>query len=251
MEIRANGNNLLVGDDRGFLEAASAYGVERGGWGWAAAAVDFTNDGRTDLFHATRNLNLEQYRRTLSESEITWLRTQFPSLSYPALWAGAADGFARRDAADAGLEPTNGRGVAHLDYDNDGRMDLIVATVGGQYVVYENVGAEGDALQVLVRNEGGIAPVGADVTVEVGAESASRSQFHAYNSKTDYLSQSTRVLHFGVGAHDSVTVTVTWPNGTERTLEGVEPGQRIVVTREGIVESVSLEPPANRSTGSA
>jgi len=234
MQIRGEGNNLLVNRGNGtFGEAAAVYNVRSGGWGWAAVAADFTNSGRMDLFHTTRDIYLEKYRRTMRDSEVEYLQTRFDFFDYPAVWRHTDDGFERVDAAESGIGGANGRGVAELDYNNDGRVDLIVADAGGHYALYENTGTSGNALRVDVRGTGSHPELGAQVTVEQGEFTRIESR----DSKSDFLSQDTRVLHFGTGNRTSVDVTVEWANGTEHTIQGVPTGNTVTVFPNGTVRT--------------
>ena len=50
-----------------------------------------------------------------------------------------------------GLRPgplVNGRGVAAADYDNDGRMDIAVNSIGGKLILLHNTGPSGHWLEV-------------------------------------------------------------------------------------------------------
>lgn len=242
MEIRSAGNNLLVNEDNGTLdEAAAVYGVRAGGWGWAAIAADLTNDGHVDLFHTTRDINLEKYRQTLRDQEVRYLQTQFSFYDYPVVWSGTNRGFVRLDPAERGFEATNGRGAVQLDYDRDGRLDVAVADAGGTYALYQNVGAEGNAVQVAVRGTESVSSLGARVVVET----PNGTRVQARTSKSDFLSQDSRVLHFGTGNRTRTDVTVTWADGNRRVFEDVRTGQRITVAPTGIVDSM----PFNRTAG--
>jgi hypothetical protein len=138
---RTRGNNLLRYDGNGtFVDRARARNVRKGGWGWAAAFADLDNDGDQDLFHSTQRL--VQVRDT-------------PHFTYPMLWRRTADGFEKQNASAAGFAETDGRGVADLDFDRDGDVDLIVGVYGGEFRVYENRGAAGNSLGI--RLAGGAA----------------------------------------------------------------------------------------------
>ncbi|MFB6136212.1 MAG: CRTAC1 family protein [Halobacteriaceae archaeon] len=210
------GNTLLVNDGGGrFHDAAVRYGVRRGGWGWAAAFADLDDDGHRDLFHATQRV----FRVNASE----------PVYTFPMVWRRDGDRFVRLDASRLGFDETNGRGATVLDYDRDGDLDVAVAVHGGRFRLYENRGCGGRALAVDVAG-GPDAPVGARVTVSAGGEEWSRR----VRLRTTYQSQRGNLLHFGVGDHRRVTVRVAWPDGTVRTVAGVETGARLVVGPDGV-----------------
>lgn len=215
---RAVGNNLLINQgDGSFVDEADEYGVREGGWGWAAVFEDFDNDGRTDLFHTTQVLGgiADEHHR---------------SLATPMIWKRTDDRFTKLDAAEVGFEEMNGRGGATLDADGDGSMDIVAASVNGEYKLYENTGAEGNWLQIRVLPGDETPAIGAEVSVVVNG-STRRTRVTA---RTDFLSQSTRTLHFGLGDHESVDrIECSWPTGSTRSFERVDANQRLVVSPDG------------------
>jgi hypothetical protein len=215
---RAAGNTLLINRANATFEfAAPEYGLAEGAWGWAAVIADLDNDGDRDAFHTTETFY------TLDDSD--------PHLTYPMVWEREGDDYESRDASELGFLETDGRGVAELDYDNDGDRDLLVAQYDGRFVLYENrVRDGGNWLDVRVAREG--APsLGARVSITVDGETR-----HAVsNAKADFLSQDTRVLHFGLGAHETVEeLRVVWPDGTTATYTELRGNRTVVVRPDGV-----------------
>jgi len=238
MEFRATGNNLLVNQGNGtFTDRAAEYGVERGGWGWAAEVVDFDNDGSRDLFHTSRYMSFRYTDKRFSAQEIEQIHATYSFYEYPVVYERTGKrAFDRRSPTATGFAQSDGRGVASLDFDGDGDADLLVANANGNYRLYENVADDGASLRVEVQGAGNATALGATVSVRTGNETRSRS----YHSQTDFLSQSPRVLHFGLGDVATADVVVTWPDGTRRTFENVPTDQRIVVSPDGIESGVDF-----------
>jgi len=214
---RTQGNTLMLNDGTGNLsDAAPEYDVRVGGWGWASSHTDFDNDGDGDIVHAT------QHVVRIDRAE--------PHYTYPMVFERTGENFTNRDASDLGFDESDGRGLATLDYDRDGDRDVLINSYDGQVRVYENVGADANSLQFRAVDENDTTAYGATVTISVGDHETVVQQ----TIRSDFLSQESRVNHVGLGTADAVDVHVVWPDGTERTFEGVAVDQRIRVTRDGI-----------------
>jgi hypothetical protein len=219
-----------------FTDRAGHYGVSRGGWGWAATLSDFDNDGDEDLFHAT----------STDVPIRNWSRLGYIS---PVYWERTSEGFERRNSTKLGFDATNGRGIATLDYDSDGRLDLVVADSGPfsfkspsimegknaiyrDYKLYENRGPKRNWLQLRIAgNEAHPVSIGARVKLTAGNLTIIKQN----NARSDYLSQETRMLHFGLGEQRQVSrIQVVWPDGTTRSFKNISANQRLVITPNGI-----------------
>jgi len=222
---RIEGNNLMLNRDGTEFEfAGGTYGVKEGGWGWAAVHADLDNDADRDLFHATQ--------------DVVRIDDEDPHFTYPMVFERTGANFTSRDASELGFAEANGRGVGQLDFDRDGDVDLLVSTYDGALKLYENNADELDdrhSLQVSVLDSEGSTAIGAEVSVAAGES----SQFGVVNAKSDYQSQDTRVLHFGLGESEEVAeLTVVWPDGTERTFDSVSADQRLRVFPNGTTQTV-------------
>jgi hypothetical protein len=125
------------------------------------------------------------------------------------------------DAGQALQTPRVGRGLATGDYDNDGRIDVLVTDVTGQPILLHNesTGAGNRPRHwlgiKLIGKRSNRDGYGATVTVSVGGRTLVR-HCHADGS---YLSSSDPRLHFGLGdATAADTVTVRWPSGATQTV---------------------------------
>jgi len=220
LDFNNRGNNLLINRGNGtFVDRAREYGIQEGGWGWSASISDFDNDGQRELVHATK------YYLRNHDGDITLQETT------PSLWDRADNGtFRSVDAEDLGFEHSNGRGLAVLDANRDGALDVIVANTHGEFRYYENRVTTGNWLQVRVEQDD-VSVLGADVSVTTsdGRKSAVQS------SEANFFSQSTRTRHFGLGRAEVQRVRVVFPDGTERVFEDVPTNARVVVTRNGTV----------------
>lgn len=221
---RLKGNNVLTANGSGYDDVGSDLRLAEGGWGWAAALADLDSDGQLDAAHSTQTVV------TFDEEE--------PVYELPMVWVGHGGQFYRQDAEEIGLEIADGRGLARTDFDVDGALDLAVATYDEPYMLYENRGDQGESLQVRVGGGAETVAVGAEVYATVDGEEIHRRA----TARTDYQSQESRVVHLGLGEAETVEeLRVVWPDGTERTVEDVEAGQRIRVTPDGIQQRLEYD----------
>ncbi len=134
-------------------------------------------------------------------------------------------------AAAAGVDnDRDGRGVAVADFDGDGRLDIVETNAGQESLLYLNRTApRGHWLELrLVGTRSNRDAIGARVTVSAdGAR-----QIHEVDGGNGYAAQSSKVVHFGLGAATHVDrVEIRWPSGT---VEAVHPAiDALTTVREG------------------
>jgi enediyne biosynthesis protein E4 len=129
-------------------------------------------------------------------------------------------------------QPRVGRGAAYADFNNDGRLDLLLSTNGGPAYLFANTATGDAALQRSLRvkligtksNRDGI---GAVVKLNAGGE----MQTEMLRSGSSYMSASELVLTFGLAGHEQAdAIEIRWPSGQVDKLANVAAGQKIVVT---------------------
>ncbi len=162
--IRAHNNMWKRAPGKGFDEVAMDEGAGRCGFSWGAKFADFDLDGESDLMVINGRLqgpDVKQidgaysfwYQRFLLHEVPVALRDQYavehvlqmPPNFYMSSFERSClfqqkNGHFYDVATQAGItDRLNGRGLALIDYDNDGRMDFVVANVGADALVYHNV----------------------------------------------------------------------------------------------------------------
>jgi hypothetical protein len=167
--------------------------------GWHAEFGDVDNDGFSDLFIAKGNVD-----------QMPGMATRDPN----NLLMQKADGTFVETAFDAGVATTDrSRGAAFADFDQDGRLDLIVTNRRAPLELYRNVTPDtGHWLRVKLRQSGGNPnAIGAVVRFETGVSAQSQQVVigggHAGGQALP--------LHFGLGHAEAVTVIVDWPDGAQ------------------------------------
>jgi hypothetical protein len=229
LDIKNRGNNLLINRGDGtFEDRATEYGVRvTGGWGWAGHLVDFDNDADLDLLHTTKYYLVSEGGELFKPKKPT-----------PTAWERTGPKtFEPRNASDLGLESSDGRGMAVLDYDADGDQDFVIADTTDPFKLYENRRADrsgGHWLRVRVAGTPRQTPIGSELHVRTD----NGTQFAVYNSRANFFSQDARPVHFGLAGDDAVDLRVVWPDGTERTFPDVQADGLVVVSRDGSIERV-------------
>jgi enediyne biosynthesis protein E4 len=216
------GNRVYRNDgDRRFTDVTDDFGLRDGGWGWGVAAFDADNDGAFEVAQVSG----------IDSPDIPILE---PFRAAPSFfWTRDGDSFAEA-SAEVGFTMVNGRGLAVLDYDGDGRQDLVTARPGSAPRLFRNVsGGVGHWIRVeavgRVTNREGLHAV---VTIRRNSEVILRSQVQ---SLTDFIGQSERVVHVGLGSDGApVDIEVEFPaTGRRATLSGVSVDQTVRVEEPG------------------
>jgi hypothetical protein len=166
--------------------------------GWSNGIFDFDNDGRKDLFAANGGLN----------DNVDGARQRCVVLAQRA--GGTFDAVAVGAAA---LH----RGAAFGDFDNDGRIDAVIARLGETPLLLRNVTGGGNhwlGLK-LVGSRGNRDAIGAVVHIRT----AQGDQWNQVTTSVGYASSSDLRVHFGLGGETRAAVEIRWPGGTLSKLE--------------------------------
>ncbi|MBV9848346.1 MAG: CRTAC1 family protein [Armatimonadetes bacterium] len=186
--------------------------------------LDYDNDGWLDLIMANGHVrdNATSYR-----ADATFLQ---PTLLFHNDHGRRLEDVSGAAGADI-AKPILGRGLAIGDYDNDGKVDvLIVDSQGAPLLLHNESRVSGHWLSfALIGTRSNRDGYGASVTVTAGGLTQTR-WCHADGS---YLSSSDKRVHVGLGAATvAQSVTVRWPSGAVTTLRNV-PADRQLTVQEG------------------
>jgi hypothetical protein len=198
--------------------------------GWGARFVDYDNDGWKDLLiaqgHDMDNIDLVS-----------------PQFHYrePVLLARNNHGkFVDVSGISSGIfhDAWVGRGLAIGDIDNDGRIDAVVTTNGGDVHILHNETVTANHWITLrlvghKSNRDGIGAVIKLVTPE-------GSQWITATTSGSYLSASDPRVHFGLGNSSAASsIEIRWPSGTVQTLTNVKGDQQVQVDEPPVPKSQS------------
>ncbi len=176
--------------------------------------LDFDRDGRLDLFTANGHLEPD-----IAAAQAGQTHAQVAQL----LWNnGEAKGqFAETTAPGGGsaFPAMVGRGCAVFDYDDDGRLDLVVTENNGRARLFRNESPDTNGYVRFVLTGTGETnrdAIGAEVTIEAGGA----TQRRYITGSRGYLSQSDLTAYFGLGSATKVDrVTVRWPGRAGKVQE--------------------------------
>jgi hypothetical protein len=225
------GNGLFIDEaPRSTVGRASLLSLTFG-----AFFFDYDLDGWLDIFAANGHID-EQIGRVQP-------KVQFEQP--PLLLRNAGRGRFENVTASLGAAFNRrivARGAAHVDYDRDGDLDVVVSTNHGPAHLFRNDGGNRNAW-IAVRTRG-VASNRDGIGAVVRVESASGTQWQMVRSGSSYASQSDLTLTFGLGSDPVVTaIEVEWPSGTRDRVTTLAPRQHVTIEEgRGVVRSLPAAP---------
>jgi len=185
--------------------------------GWGAAFLDFDNDGRPDILLANGHVYPE-----VGESD-----TEAGYRQRKVLYRNLGNGKFQDVSLNNGpgiLQPAPARGLAVGDFNNDGALDLLINCVNARPQLLRCTNRTGNGwLSVkLVGTVSNRSAIGARVVCRTPD---GRLQVGDVRSGGSYLSQGDFRIHFGLGAHQTASLSVRWPSGREQKIGEVKANQ--------------------------
>ena len=201
--------------DATYLSRVGPLSMRRSGW--SPLLVDLDNDGWKDLFVSGSHVN-----DTVESFEATPYR--LPN----AVFANLGNGTFRDISADAGAEfqtPGVHRGAAFADFNNDGKIDVVVSLIGGRAELWQN---ESPAVNTWIA----LKLTGTRANRDgIGAQVQIGNQRNQMTASIGYASSSLTPVHFGTGNATHVDIEILWPGGARQALRNVRTNQ-VVAIRE-------------------
>jgi hypothetical protein len=243
-----------------FTDVAAETRTRDTGWGWGAKFFDYDNDGWLDLYalNGWVSAGPESYVPDVFAMILRVTAEKGGDFSdardWPPMGSKSLSGYEKKrlfhsegglvfseQAELEGLSSTrDGRGMAVVDLDGDGRLDLFVANAGQPPYLYRNrLESPAHWVELVLEGRGGNRDaIGAEVRLTAGG----RNQLRVVDPGNGFAGQGTRRLHFGLGAAAEVErAEVRWPSGERQPLTGValDRVQRVVEGRAGVEPLVS------------
>jgi len=203
-------------EDATFPSRLSVLSAPRGGW--SAGIFDLNNDGWKDLFSANSHAddNVEQ----------------FTAASYRqpnSIFANLADGTFWDVSKEVGQDfqvPRAHRGSAFADFDNDGKIDVVVSSLQDAAELWQNVSPTQNnwIILKLVGSKSNRDGIGARVCIG--------KQSNHMTTAVGYASSSHCGVHFGLGKNPKIDeIEIRWPSGTVQVLKNVQ-ANRVLEVKE-------------------
>jgi hypothetical protein len=204
------GNGLFVD----ITEESGVAAAMAGKSAWGAQLFDYDNDGDLDIVAANG-----------TAEELV--------LQYPLLLENDGKGKFKNTGKDHGTyfsTKRSGRGLAVMDYNNDGNLDIIISHLdnGGTPALLRNNGGNGNHWLglTLKGKDGPASAIAAKVTVTAGG----KKQVLVNQWATSYLSNNDPRLHIGLGKEKQIDqLEINWTNGKKEVYNKIETDRYITI----------------------
>lgn len=238
--VLLQGNNLWIpttgnAENLKLQNMAASFNVEEGGWSYGAQFGDLNLDGYQDLYVTNGFVSAEKGtdywydfskvaggNKNIISDASNWPEMKGRSLSgYQKNKIWINDGTGKfREVAEAvnGSLDFDSRAVAFADLDNNGRLEILVASQNAPFKIYKtNVDEDKNWIAFNLKGtESNSSAIGAKIHVLWD----SNRQVQVVSSASGFSSQNQRPLHFGLGTSDQVKkVVIEWPSGKADTLK--------------------------------
>lgn len=208
--------NLGEGTFRDVTYASGLGKQSVGRSGWSPTFADFDNDGLKDLFVSCSHVNdrVEMFQA---------YRYLLPNALFRNTGGGRFEDVSEAAGFNA-APPRAHRGAAVADFDNDGRLDIVVTALNGPAELWHNVSEPANSwlrlrLEGRRSNRDGI-----------GARIRIGGQHNHMTTSYGYASSAHQGVHFGLGKLDRVAeVEILWPSGARQKLTDVAVNQEVRV----------------------
>jgi enediyne biosynthesis protein E4 len=184
--------------------------------GYSNGIFDFNNDGWKDIFTANSHVddNIELFMAT---------HYKLPN----SVFVNMGDGTFQDMSGEAGLDlvpPRAHRGAAFADFNNDGKIDVVVSAICSPAELWENVSDDANnwLLIKLTGNKSNRDGIGAVIEVD--------GQYNHMTTAVGYASSSHFGIHFGLGKKRKASrIEIRWPSGIVQVLRDVPANQILTI----------------------
>jgi hypothetical protein len=207
--------------------------------GFGGGLTDYDNDGWLDLFIANGHVypGIENRSQGTHYRQLNLLFHNDRHGHFSNVTQSAGSGFS---------VPRLGRGAAFADFDNDGRIDIVVGNNDDPPSLLRNSGGANHFVNIkLIGTRTNRDAIGARVKVRSGGI----TQLREVQGGGSYLSQNDLRAHFGLGAASRIdSIEVNWPGGQSQRFQNVKADQFYTLEegRSGLQLTVVRKPASSR-----
>jgi hypothetical protein len=231
------------GDGQTFSDIGLMSGISATDWSWCPLFGDFDNDGKKDLFISSgiwkRPVDLDYVkfvsdlaakvnRNTSDEFDEQTVDKMPDGKSHPFLFKGDGQ-YAFTDVSNEwGTGKLTGcsNGSAYADFDNDGRMDLVINCLNAPALVLRNQAKPSATANWASFNFRGEGMNKFGIGAKLWLFTANGIQYQQMMPVHGFQSSSDPRLHFGLGSLASIdSILVVWPDQTFEVIKGMAVNQ--------------------------
>lgn len=223
--LKTENHTLWMQELRGFYtDKTLSSGLLSRQWkgtAFGTVMADFDSDGWPDLAMVNGGIRRNNFQNHKKRNEMDPFWESYAQRAQVFRNSGMGR---FEENSDANSDFTHygevGRGLAAVDLDNDGAMDLVVSPIGSRVRVFKNIASRRGAwvgIHAVLPNRGGRVAFGAMVEVVVG------DQVHrgVVNNAYSYLCANDSRLLLGLGNAEKLDeIRVIWP---DQTMESFGP----------------------------
>jgi enediyne biosynthesis protein E4 len=184
--------------------------------GFGGGLADYDNDGWLDLFIANGHVypGIENRSQGTHYRQLNLLFHNNRHGQFSNATQSAGSGFS---------VPRLGRGAAFADFDNDGRIDIVLGNNDDPPSLLRNSGGPNHFVNIkLIGTRTNRDAIGARVKVR----SNGITQLREIQGGGSYLSQNDLRAHFGLGAASRIdSIEVNWPGGASQRFQNIKADQ--------------------------
>lgn len=188
---------------------------------WGTGAFDFDNDGRKDLFAAGSEI-LDNAEAIVHRPFVlpNLLFRNKGNLTFEDVSAGAGAGF---------LMPAAHRGAAFGDFNNDGKVDIVVNVLNGAPELLMN--RSDNHNHWIILKLVGVRSNRDGLGTKVKISTSRGDQYNEATTAVGYNSSSDKRVYFGLSDATTIDrIELTWPSGVRQLLTNVKADQILTIT---------------------
>jgi hypothetical protein len=201
-------------EDATYRSRLSSLTMERSGW--STGFFDLNNDGWKDLFTTCSHVddNVQMFQAT------TYKQSN-------GVFVNQGDGTFRDASTQAGEDFQTlraHRGSAFADFNNDGKIDVVVSALQDKAELWENISPDPNNWIILKL-------IGAKSNRDgIGARVRIDKQYNHMTTACGYASSSHFGVHFGLGNVERISsIEIQWPSGIVQVLRNIKANQILPV----------------------